>query len=264
MMSKGSSFLPEDYVQSQAERRMFGLGLLLFIIIMGAVVAAFFVTNRQWVTVREEQQRINVQYASAAEQIDELSALEMQKKQLDEKAQITAALVEPVPRSILLAEIINWMPESVGLDEFELVSKEIRQASPKGSKKKSTVKSLSGKKSKDTKAEAADERRINVPKLRTTLTLVGTAPTDVHVSEYIGNLVLSPMLVDVELKYTKETKMSDSLMRQFRIEAVLAPDADVNLFEPLREARLNRNPMDDTLEIDRFNRDLVGVPLDDD
>jgi len=260
MMNQQSSFLPEDYVEQRAERRMIVVGLVLFFIIMSAVVAAFFVTNRQWASLRVNQQKINISYANAAQRIDELTALERQKQQIDEKAAITAALIEPVPRSILLAELINRMPDEVNLNSFDLKSQRIKVKQPaaKGNGK-SQVRSLSGKAApgqKPTKAEAATDRHVEAPKFKVSLTLIGVAPTDLQVSEYITNLNTSPMFKDVELKYSKAKSVQDQTEREFKIEVMLAENADVKSFEPLRESRISRNPMDSKVEIDRFTDDL--------
>ena len=262
MMNQQSSFLPEDYVEQRAERRMIVIGLGLFCIIMTSVVAAFFVTNRQWASLRVNQQKINVSYANAAERIDELTALERQKQQIDEKAAITAALIEPVPRSILLAELINRMPDEVNLNSFELKSQRIKTKKPVAAKGagKSQVRSLSGATGsgqKPTKAEAAKDRHVEAPKFKVSITLIGIAPTDLQVSEYITNLNSSPMFQNVELKYSKAQSVEDQTEREFRINVMLAENADVKGFEPLRESRINRNPMDSKVEIDRFSNEYT-------
>ena len=98
-----SSFLPEDYVKSRGERRANLLSLSLFGVMMLAVVAAFFATNKKWMTVRDEKRSINAMYVQEASKIDELKELEAQRDDLIKKAEVTAALVERVPRSLLFA-----------------------------------------------------------------------------------------------------------------------------------------------------------------
>src|SRR5215813_10519693 len=107
----GPSFLPEDYLLRKKERRSNMISLSLFCIVMFGVIAAFFVTSRQWNDVKTRQAKINTEYTAESKKIDQLNVLEAQKREMMEKAEITAALIERVPRSILLAEIINRMPE---------------------------------------------------------------------------------------------------------------------------------------------------------
>lgn len=266
MINQQSSFLPEDYVEQRAERRMVVIGVTLFVIIMGAVVAAFFVTNRQWSTLRTKQTKINTAYSAVAERIDELTALEHQMQLIDQKAAITAALIEPVPRSILLAELINYMPDEVSLDSFELKSTRIKNRHSKSPGGKSKVRSLSSAKAgaaqKTTKAEDAQKRPVQAPKFIVSLVLIGLAPSDIQVSEYIRNLNQTKMLTEVELKFTREVKLNNRTLRQFRIEAKLAPNADVKSFEPLRESRIKRNPMDTTIRIDRATGDFSNILIE--
>src|SRR5690554_1039472 len=111
----GGSFLPEDYVARKAETRASLISLALFGIVLGGVVAAFFVTNRQWLSVRREQELINTLYTQEARKIEQLKKLEAQKAEMLAKAEVTTALVEKVPRSVLLSELTTRMPESITL-----------------------------------------------------------------------------------------------------------------------------------------------------
>ncbi len=117
-----TSFLPEDYLDQKADRRTNVVSLTLFGIVMVAVFAAFLFTNQQWTQVKAAQASINSQYQDAAAQIERLNELERQKNQMLNKAELAAALVERVPRSILLAELINRMPPRLGLLKFDLRS----------------------------------------------------------------------------------------------------------------------------------------------
>ena len=69
------SFLPEDYVAKKSETRANLLCLTLFGVVMFAVIGAFFVTNRQWLSVRTEQETINKLYTQETMKIEQLKAL---------------------------------------------------------------------------------------------------------------------------------------------------------------------------------------------
>jgi len=258
-----SNFLPEDYVAERAEQRTNRIGLVLFVIVMTAVVGAFLVTNRQWAMVKQEQKEINLSYADAAKQIETLNVLEAQKKQILEKAEVTAALVERVPRSILLAELINRMPESVSLELFELKSTKVKVHQPKSKKDpKKKVKSIKDK--MPTKGEDETERKIEVPTFRVAVSLEGYAPTDIQVSDYLSALTSCPLLNDVQLKYSRETQVENQTVREFRFEMTLDPKADAKGFEPLKLRRALRNPLKGNQEFQTFNDSLTGVELDED
>ena len=57
--SYGASFLPDDYVQRKADGRSGVMMLGLSLIVMFGIAAAFFVTNRQWTSVKSLQLEIN-------------------------------------------------------------------------------------------------------------------------------------------------------------------------------------------------------------
>src|SRR4051794_3901496 len=86
-----SSFLPEDYVARKTETRVNILILGLFALVLGGVVAAFVVTNQRWQALRQRQSTVNEQCELEGKKIDQLNALESQRAQMMEKAEITAA-----------------------------------------------------------------------------------------------------------------------------------------------------------------------------
>lgn len=237
------SFLPEDYVVRKAENRANLLSLALFGVVMGGVVAAFFVTNRQWLNVRAEQRMINTLYTQEAQKIEQLKRLEEQKAEMLAKAEVTTALIEKVPRSVLLAELITRMPEAITLLELELVSKKIAEPPPakqagtpgKGAPK---VKNLSGGAAKGGKAgEQAKPEPPKAPKLSYTLKLVGVAKENNDIADYLAVLKSCTLLEHVELKYIKETSIDKLDMRKFEIECALRPDADARGIEPVEKLR---------------------------
>lgn len=243
-----TSFLPEDYLDQKAERRTNMVSLTLFGIVMVSVFAAFLVTNRQWSQVKSAQASINDQYQDAASQIERLNELEKQKDQMLNKAKLAAALVERVPRSILLAELINRMPPHLGLLELELKSEQIKtsrrpaQTSRTGRLKPTRARSRA-------EAMQTEDEQIEPPHYRVSLTLVGIAPTDVEVSRYMAELNAHPLLEDVGLQYSEERKFEGERMRQFEIKMRLNSKVDVRDVAPLIKRGGISDPMSDEVEI---------------
>ncbi len=232
-----NSFLPEDYVEQRAERRTNVISLSLFAIVMFAVFGAFLVTNRQWNTVKAQQRAINIEYTNAANDIEQLEILQEQQETMMRKAELTAALIERVPRSVLLAELINRLPENVSMLEFTLKQEEPRQR--RLSSKRSGTQDLAGKRDRRaSKGEAeAEEPVVEVPQFETELQLVGVAPTDVEVSEYIAALNDCDLLRHVTLKYSENSMVEDRMVREFRLHMKLDLSADARKIEPLLAQR---------------------------
>jgi len=262
---KNSSFLPEDYLAQQAERRTNIISLTLFGLVMTLVFAAFLVTNRQWVTVKNQQSDINRQYQEAGLQIQNLTELEKQKQEMIERAELASALVERVPRSILLAELINRMPPRLSLLEFDMKSDKIKTASDveaakaaKGGAKDAPAPApAKAKPSRPKTKEEAEEQvqKVEPPRYRVTIAMTGVAPTDLELSKYMSSLNAYPLLKDVSLEYSEQKEMENRMVRQFKINMALNTDADVRMVDPLIIPRLNRNPMSDELQL---NAPTVG------
>ncbi len=246
-----ASFLPEDYLAEKAERRTNMICLTLFVVVMVAVFGAFLVTNRQWSQIQSSQKYIDAQYRGAATRIEELTELETQREQMLHKAELVAALVERVPRSVLLAELINRMPHRMSLLEFDLKStliKKIRETDrPRRSKRR-------GPRRARTREDASTEsKKIEAPRYKVELTLVGTAPTDLEVSRYMSELNAYKLLRAVTLKYSEEKEFDDRTMRKFQINLQLEPGADVRMLDAPTDPI--KDPMSDELKFTATGRE---------
>jgi len=237
----GGGFLPEDYVQRKAEGRANIIGLTLFCAVMGTVVAAFFVTNRSWKTVHDEREAIAVQYTAAEPEIELLIKLEERKEQMLQKAEIVTALIEPVPRSILMAELVTRMPEDMTLLTVDLQGRRVADAAPTKNEgdKRSRRASARGRKAGSlggtrtgASAEEGETTKILPPRYQYTLTLTGVTPANGDIADYLDALKLSPLLRRVELHYAEAQKMKDLELRKFEISAEIDPRADARGIDP--------------------------------
>jgi len=239
--SLGGGFLPEDYVQRKAEGRANILGLALFSAVMGTVVAAFFVTNRSWTAVHEEREAISVEYSAAEPEIEKLIELEEQKEQMLEKAEIVTALIEPVPRSILLAEIVTRMPKQMTLLSVDLEGRRVMVEPAQGAKpargapagaRGRQIGRLGGQKTNGGGAQGEDDGpAVRAPRYDYTLTLTGVTPKNTEVADYLEALKASPLLRRVELHFTESEKLKDVELRKFEISAQIDPQADARGIE---------------------------------
>lgn len=246
---QGASFLPQDYVARKAEMRANLICLALFGVVMFCVIAAFFVTNRQWLQVRRSQNTITTQYTQEAIKIEQLKKLEKQKSEMMEKAEITTALIERVPRSILMAELITRMPDDITLLELTLTSKRIKDAPPPKDTKAAApqVKTLSATTGKPAAAakkptEPPPPEKIAPPRFEYTLKMVGVARMNNNIADYIQSLKDCGLLDNTDLKYIKEITIEKLDLRKFEIEATIRKDADARGMEPLKDLNARGAP----------------------
>lgn len=230
------SFLPTDYIENRRTGRISLIGAGLLIVVMAGVVGAFLVTTRHRSAIREQQDQINTEYTAEAKKIEQLKQLEVQRREMMEKAEVTAALLEKVPRSMLMAELVTRMPKDVTLLDLELKGKRIDAPKPvtgkaqlgkPAAKPAAKVKSLSTL-VKGGELPATDERKITPPRFEFTLTLTGVASVNNDIAEYLGQLQGCPLLGSVELQYIQQTVIDDLNMRRFQIVAQIKPNADAH------------------------------------
>ena len=215
------SFLPEDYVAQKAETRGNIIILALFALVLAGVVGAFMVTNRSWQALKTRQTEVKTAYEAESKKMDQLKALENQRQEILEKAEVTAALAERVPRWALLAELTLRMPLDVQRDQLSFKSRRL-EAPPPAIANTAGVRSLVGA-NQPKKDEAP---KPQPPRFECQLTLAGTAERNNDVADYIAALRQSPVLEDVELQYIREAKSDDRLVRRFELVAKVRQDVN--------------------------------------
>ncbi len=234
----GGSFLPEDYVAKKAEFRANVIILSLFGIVMILVVMAFFVTTRRWKDIRAEQLTISDQYMQERVKIEQLDALDKERRKMLNKAEVTTSLLEKIPRSVLLSELVTKLPGNVTFEEVELVSRRIDPAKeaaalaaagagnskvpppPAGGKVKTLAPSAPLNPVDAVKAEAKP------PRFESTIKISGISTVYNDITDYAATLQACPLLEKVELVYIKEAKVKDRDFHKFEITAQLRTTAD--------------------------------------
>lgn len=232
------SFLPDEYVSRRAELRAGVLGMALFGVVMALVVVAFFATNQRWRSVRAEGRAVEAEYQQQKVKIEQLEALERERDDMLEKAEIVSALVEKTPRSLLMSELVTRMPPGMTMLEVKLEGKRVeppKSEDPKGKKGPQKVGTLSkGKadakgKPADPKAAAADAKKaapppkekIAPPKFDYKLTITGVTGVNSEVTDYLARLTECKLLQNVDLVYIRETDIDDVNLRKFEITGQL-------------------------------------------
>jgi Tfp pilus assembly protein PilN len=204
-------------------------------------IGAFVVSNRQWNQVRAQRAEIDGQWKAEELKIEQLKVMEAQKAALLQRASVTAALLERVPRSILMAELINRMPDNVTITQLDMISKRVvEKVDPaKADEGKSLVSKLAGPKDESKAAPV----KPKPARLEFSLKIEGTALSDTEVADYQAALKGCPLLDRVDLVSTEEANMTDVPMRKFRLEAQIKQDADAASMQPVKAEKV-RNALE--------------------
>jgi Tfp pilus assembly protein PilN len=129
----------------------------------------------------------------------------------------TAELLEPMPRSVLLATLTNNLPGGVSLLKLNIVQTEPKQTS--GAMATNQYQAAQAKKA-EAQSQGSPEKS-----LETRIDIEGIAPSDLQVAAYIEQLSNSTLMSNVALVESKEHAIEGATFRQFKLNATLKKDA---------------------------------------
>ncbi|MCC6239265.1 MAG: PilN domain-containing protein [Phycisphaerales bacterium] len=206
------SFLPDDYLQRKVRRRsniICGTILAIFAVTFGGVMS-YYKQSSHHLTQREA--KANEDYTQVTQRIKLVQEMQAKQQRMAHQAELTASLLEKVPRSYLLAELTNSLPIGVSLLDLSLNST-LRQpaaALTKFEQKKKEIKS---------KPVEAQPKVFDVR-----IKLTGIAYTDVQVAQYIGKLSTCQLFQQVGLTVVEEYTLDGKKLRKFQLDMQLNPD----------------------------------------
>lgn len=216
------NFVPEDYTQSNESHRTNFIYLVLFAVLMTALGGSFAAVKiRQRDRIADEE-LVNKKLAEEQEAIKQIEQLQAKRREMMKTALTTAELIEPVPRSILLASLTNNLPTGVSLLDLKLVQKQGKPSTPAAP----TSKYQASQAQKGSQAGAVEAAApVNPEKLlETHIDIGGVAPSDLQVSKYMERMTNSRVLDNVELVESREYKVEGNTLRQFKLRAMLRKD----------------------------------------
>ena len=213
------SFLPDDYLAKKARRRANTLCAALIGVSLLAMGAGWLIADHSLSATKEAHSALSAQFDLEALRLQQVEQLQKQQKYLLRQADLTDALLERVPRSVILAELAGALPKGVSLNDFNLESqlRVVQMAAPK-----TAVEQRRAEKKTDGKP-VIQPRFYNV-----VVRIQGIAQNDVQVANFIGELGESPLLEDVNLLFSETKTIDQQPLRRFSVEATLRRDADVS------------------------------------
>ena len=210
------NFVPDDYAQSNESRRTNLIYLVLFAVVMIALGGSFVSIKIRQRACYASEELINAKMTEIREAIKQYEELQTKKREMMKTALTTAELLEPVPRSILLASLTNNLPPGVSLSKVNLVQKQSKQTAVSKTSKFQAAQAQKATSQTQSKAPENPEKL-----LETHINIGGLAPSDLEVASYIEQLSNSSLLDNVALVESKEFKLPDSTLRQFKLSAML-------------------------------------------
>jgi Tfp pilus assembly protein PilN len=209
------NFVPDDYVQNTESSRTNILYLVLFGMVMLALCGLFMTIKIRQRACGSKEKLVNTKMTKIQEAIKQFEELQTKRGEMMRTALTTSELIEPVPRSVLLASLTNNLPQGVSLLTLGLIQKDtvrIPQAA-----QTSKYKAKQAQNAGTGNSEASQEKLLD-----TNIDIEGMAPSDLQVAEYIKRLSISNLLDNVALVESKEHKIDDgTAFRRFKLTAML-------------------------------------------
>jgi len=213
------NFAPDDYIQKKQSLRINRLCLILFVLLMSILTGMFMLIKFRQRAISHQADIVNRKMSEAAEAIKQLEELQTKRKKMMKAALITAELIEPVPRSVVLASLTNNLPGGVSLTRLKL---DLQESKVVTSSADYSSKFDARKAEIQTDSEPTVERRSE-----THVELEGIAPSNIQVAGYIEQLSGSALFEDVALVHSKERIISGEKFLEFKLTAMLSWRAEL-------------------------------------
>ena len=219
------NFLPNDYFERRCRQHA---NFLCLVIAAGTVFALGLVVGFMAIrhfAVSRARSTVEQQYAEASRQINEVKRLEEHKADLLRKVELSAALLERIPRSHLLARLTNYLPAKTSLMVLTMKLEEVEMDAPpktggKDEGEDNSKATLSSPKGGGKKANTIKVKRY-------VFQMDGLAPTDVEVAGFLARLTGDPFFQEVNLQFSEDFPYREGVrLRRFQLSFRLNPDAD--------------------------------------
>lgn len=219
------NFIPSDYIEKKLARKANLLCAILVVAVGLAMAVLLVVLSLAEDALQDEETAIAGKVADASAQVETWKKFQTDRVALLDRAGKAAKLLAPLPRSRILAEVVQALPAQTTVLELSVAEETvtvIEAAKPEAAKKP-------GEKDKGPPKPAAArgkkgalaEKQQDVTKLR----MVGLAPRDIEVASLIASLSNSPYFDQVELPVSEDFAVGNRVLRKFEVLFVLSGDA---------------------------------------
>lgn len=197
------NFVPDDYLENKESHRTNLLYSVLFLIVMTALAGVFFVVKARNEKLAAQERAIDKELSTKSKTLEKVKELEQQSNKLLDKAFTVSELIEPVPRSVLLAVLTNKLPDGASLLKVNI-----------NQYKEKTIPVSAANNESGGKNQKQSEKTVEFTEIQ----LNGKAVSDLQVARYLQELKSSRILADVRLVESVEYRSEDEKFRSFRLK----------------------------------------------
>jgi len=218
------NFVPDDYVENTRLCRANLIYIAMLAVVMVGLGGSFTATKIRQKALAAKEKVVDARMAEAQESIKQFEQLQKERSKMMKAALTTTELLEPVPRSVLLASLTNNLPMGVSLSKLKLVQKQPQS----GHNRKASTSKYARVQAQKAKAQSKSAEKL----LETFINIEGFAASDIQVAAYIQRLGDSELLDNVSLvESTTNTvkSQSDNSLRYFKLTAMLKTDIQITV-----------------------------------
>lgn len=205
------NFVPRDYIRKKLVRKANLLCAVLATAVGVALTGLFVVLGVAEDTLSKEQRAVEGDVAQATGQVAMWRQFQADRKVLLERADKAARLLIPLPRSRIVAEVIQSLPTQTSLTDLSIAQETVRTVTSAAQDLKAA-----GRRQKATEISEESQMRLR---------LRGLAPTDVEVAQLIAGLANSQCFDQVDLSFSEDQLIENHVLRRFEVSFSLSKDA---------------------------------------
>ncbi|MEX0777600.1 MAG: PilN domain-containing protein [Phycisphaeraceae bacterium] len=204
------NFLPRAYVIEQMRQRRVRREFALIAMAIMVMAGWFLIAQARMDQLSFYTQEVESQAQVMREQVKQAIDREAQRTVLSRQFRIQRELAPALSYSQVLATIGALLPRSMAIRDLSMLGRQPTVDLPSGGK------SGGG----DASAAQAPDRQPDAIRI----TLVGVAPSDTEVANFVGALADHPLFANVKLLYCKSAEVGPLLAREYRIEVEVPLD----------------------------------------
>jgi len=185
-------FLPPALHAQREDQRVIRIGIVLVAVVAIATAAAFATTLSGWRGLLKDRSNVSVRWNDTHLRVQAFVRSQQIMEDSIEEASALGRLVDGVPRSLILWELTQLLPEQSQLNDIRL----------------------------ETRTRIVEDDQVQITER---ITLLGIAPDDASISSFIDSLSSSRYFSNVSLMYAQQD--GDTTRRDFSMQLVVNSNA---------------------------------------
>lgn len=207
------NFLPQTFVKVQSRQRRIYREAVLVALTMVSIGGWYMSSRGSFAEVESYAATLDNEASVLREQVNEMVRLDGERQLLTTKVRLKRELEAPLETSAIVSTLGRLMPSAVAL----------RSVSIEGDRPKPYVAPVA--RAAGTAPTSTKPAEPPAPEM-VKLIVVGLAPADSMVTEFVGALSSHGLFEQVKLLYSRPVTVDDVIAREFRLEMNIPFDRD--------------------------------------